>query len=341
MRRRHDRRWWTTVGVVLLTLLGVVVAPTGAALATPVVAAADPEESDNGLAAKLEEAAVAYSEAQVKLKKSQKRQAELEKQVKTADKEYLAKSAQVSQMAAGRYKGSQVSILSALLNAKTSSDMMQGATIAAYVIDRDDDLLRELNDLRVNGQQRRADLNKEILEQEKHIKALDKARTKAENALAAAGGMISAGFNGNVGAAKPAPRNADGGWSGQSCNIDDPTGTGGCITKRMHHMLIEAQLANFQRFTRCWRTQSWGEHPKGRACDFSAEKSTFGGTATGDDKRYGDKLAAWAVKNAEALGIMYVIWFNQIWEYGAGWHSYNGDGSPSGDHENHVHISMF
>ena len=345
MRRRRDRRWWTAIGVVVLTVLGVVTGPAGPAVAGPgagpLSAAPDADESDNGLRAKLEEASRAYSKAQAALKKSQKRQVELEKQVRAADKAYLDLTADVGRMAAGRYKGSQVSIVSALLGAKSSSDMLQGATIAAYVIGRDDELLRQLNDLRINGQRKRDALNKEIHEQEKHFKDAAKAKTKAENALAAAGGMVSAGFSGNVPAAQPAKRNSDGGWSSESCNITDPTGTGGCITKRMYHTLNEARLAGFDRYTRCWRTQSFGEHPKGRACDFSAQVGTFGGVATGGDRTYGNRLAAWAVKNASALGIMYVIWFNQIWEVSTGWHSYNGDGSPSGDHENHVHISMY
>jgi hypothetical protein len=37
---------------------------------------------------------------------------------------------------------------------------------------------------------------------------------------------------------------------------------------------------------------------------------------------------------------MYVIWFDQIWELSSGWHAYDGDGTPSGNHENHVHVSM-
>jgi hypothetical protein len=220
--------------------------------------------------------------------------------------------------------------------------MIQGATVAAYLISRDDDKLHELNDLRVNGQRKRDELNAEIHAQEKHFKDLEKAKTKAENALAAAGGMVSAGFKGDVPAAQPAKRNADGGWSGESCKLDDPTTTGdGCITPRMYHTLTEARLAGFSHYTRCWRVQSWGEHQKGRACDFAADENSFGGVASGTSKKYGSRLAAWAVKNAEALGIMYVIWFDQIWELGIGWHSYDGDGTASGNHENHVHISMF
>ena len=105
--------------------------------------------------------------------------------------------------------------------------------------------------------------------------------------------------------------------------------------------LIEAQLAGFTRFTSCWRSATWGEHPKGRACDFSVTTSGFGGVAAGADKAYGTKLAVWAVANADALGLMYVIWFRQIWTPSLGWHAYNAYGTdPSAEHENHVHTSV-
>ena len=39
---------------------------------------------------------------------------------------------------------------------------------------------------------------------------------------------------------------------------------------------------------------------------------------------------------------MYVIWFKQIWTPAAGWHAYHsGQGDPSSDHTNHVHMSIY
>ena len=78
----------------------------------------------------------------------------------------------------------------------------------------------------------------------------------------------------------------------------------------------------------------------GRACDFSVTQSGFGGTATGLNKTYGDRLAAWSRANAEALGVLYVIWYRQIWTPAVGWHYYSGSGDPSSAHTNHVHLSM-
>jgi hypothetical protein len=92
----------------------------------------------------------------------------------------------------------------------------------------------------------------------------------------------------------------------------------------------------------CFRRGGPYEHPKGRACDFAAQPDGFGGVATGGDRAYGNNLAAYFVRNANRLGVLYVIWFEQIWTPSTGWRAYrNGRGDPSSDHTNHAHLSMY
>jgi hypothetical protein len=62
--------------------------------------------------------------------------------------------------------------------------------------------------------------------------------------------------------------------------------------------------------------------------------------AGGGDRDYGNRLAAWLIANAQRLGVLYVIWFRQIWLPSSGWRAYNGGGDPSSDHTNHVHMSI-
>jgi hypothetical protein len=62
--------------------------------------------------------------------------------------------------------------------------------------------------------------------------------------------------------------------------------------------------------------------------------------ASGADKTYGDRLAGWCIANASRIGVLYVIWYKQIWQPGIGWKAYSGDGTPAGDHYNHVHLSV-
>ncbi|UQU66792.1 hypothetical protein COUCH_11210 [Couchioplanes caeruleus] len=144
-----------------------------------------------------------------------------------------------------------------------------------------------------------------------------------------------------LGSAEPAPRNPDGSWPEETCSIiPDPTTGTGCLTPRTLHLIRQAAAAGFPQ-PRCWRVDDHGEHPKGRACDFMM---TSGSEASGAQKARGDAMAVWAVANADALGIRYVIWFRMIWTADdRRWGPYNnpfGGDDPSGWHTNHVHISM-
>jgi hypothetical protein len=103
----------------------------------------------------------------------------------------------------------------------------------------------------------------------------------------------------------------------------------------------QAKAAGFKRFVSCFRPSGSGEHPKGRACDFASDKGGFGGVAKGSSRTYGDNLADYYIDNADRLGVLYVIWFKRIWLPSSGWKTYSrGNGDPSSDHTNHVHLSM-
>lgn len=310
----------------------------------PSPAHADPDEGGNAtLNQKLQEAAIAYYEIQAKLTASQKRQSQLQKQLKDSELALVQLNAEIALIAADRYKSGQMGMLNAFLLAKgDTGDLLQGAAVAEYLAWRDDDDLRRHRIIVAEATEQRRLLDAEVANEKKQLKELDRQKRNAEKALAAVGGMPSAGYSGpRPKTAQPAVRNADGTFPRESCSLPDPTGSGGaCITPRMSHALIEAQLAGFTRFVKCWRTQAWGEHPLGRACDFAVSPTAFAGTATGGDKRYGDQLAAWSIRNASALGVLYVIWYRQVWMPGLGWRSYSGGGDPSSDHTNHVHLSM-
>ena len=46
--------------------------------------------------------------------------------------------------------------------------------------------------------------------------------------------------------------------------------------------------------------------------------------------------------SANPLAVLYVIWFKQIWLPSSGWKAYSGgNGDPSSDHTNHVHLSVY
>jgi hypothetical protein len=327
-----------------LSLLVAVLAALVGILGIAVPAHADPETDDEGgtltLRQKLEEAAKGYYDAKAQLTASQKRHAEISVKLRESELGLARLTTEVGQIAAARYKGSQLGVLNGLFTGEGAPrTLLQGAAVADYLVWRDDESLRKLREARDEAQQLNDQLAAEVAIQTTALGQLDQQKRAAEKALAAVGGMVTAGYTGPVPEAQPAPRNADGSWPRESATINDPTSEGK-LTPRMYHALIEAQLAGFTRYTHCWRTQSWGEHPRGRACDFSAARNGFEGAATGEDKAYGTRLAAWCKENAEALGVLYVIWYRQIWMPGIGWRSYFGSGDPSSEHTNHVHLSV-
>ncbi|WP_199796551.1 hypothetical protein [Pseudonocardia dioxanivorans] len=69
------------------------------------------------------------------------------------------------------------------------------------------------------------------------------------------------------------------------------------------------------------------DHPGGLAVDFMVSKSV------------GDRLAACALRNKDALGITYVIWQQRI-NYGSGWKGMEDRGSATANHMDHVHVSF-
>jgi hypothetical protein len=325
---------------VLLVFLAL-----AALLGSSVPAYADPGTDDEGgtatLRQKLEDVAKAYYAAQAALTQSRTRQAEIQKNLRLSQDNLAKLGDSIGKIAAARYKGGELGVLDGLIVGQgTPSTLLQGAAVMQYLVWRDDEALRRYREMRDESQRQQKLLDGELANEQKQLGLLDQQKRAAEKALASVGGMVSAGYTGPSAAAQPAPRNADGSWPNESCNLKDPTSEG-CVTPRMYHALNESRLAGFTHYTHCWRSATWGEHPLGRACDFSANASGFADVAaTGEDKAYGNRLAAWCMANADALGVIYVIWYRQIWMPGIGWRTYFGTGDPASEHTNHVHLSV-
>jgi len=119
--------------------------------------------------------------------------------------------------------------------------------------------------------------------------------------------------------------------------------TGDSITPRMRQVRDEVDR-HFGPFPAigCYRPESSGEHPLGRACDFML--STGGVMPTASRVRLGYAIAQWAQANASRLGIMYIIYRQHIWDIrmaSSGWVPMEDRGSITANHYDHVHISVF
>jgi peptidoglycan DL-endopeptidase CwlO len=321
-------------------LLATAAALAVAGPATP--ASADPEGGTKTLRDALESAARGHLEAKARLAASQKRQAQLQITLARADTSARKLEGQIAVIAARSYRLGRFNTVSLLLNSSSPDTFLE----RAYRLDQMALLdARTLSRYRADielAQRAKQAIDLEVKEQQKQVTVLAGKKKQAEAALASVGGgAVAGGFlSTNSPLAKAAPRNADGSWPKESCTVDDPT-TSGCITPRLLNAYRQARAAGFTHYTSCFSQRSSGEHPLGRACDFSANAATFkNAAATGSDKAYGDRLAAFFVKNADRLGVMYVIWFRQIWLPNTGWRSYSGSGSAAARHENHVHLSV-
>jgi len=336
----RPRRW------LVLALAPLVAATlcTVAAPATP--ASADPDGSsstaDDGddnplLNDVLDSTGRRYLTAKSAVAKSTKTQLKLAIDVKNAEAKRDALIPQVGAVAGQQYRTGNVSTASFLLNSVTSDDFLKRAISLEEINSLNDNRLRELNAAIDEVSTAKARLDAEVKDQKKNLASMQKQKEAAEKALALVGGeSLTGGFVlANSPKAAPAPRNSDGGFSPESCSVNDPT-TNGCITARTLHMYKEVKKAGFSRFVGCHRDGGPFEHPKGRACDWSLQKSGFSVAHNADMKNYGNNLMAFLVRNADRLGILYVIWYAQIWFPATGWKSYHG---PS-NHKDHVHVSM-
>jgi len=330
------RRWLTSLLALVVALAIVAVSPTAAA--------AEPDEGGNQtkLLANLEAAARGYIEAQEALEVSKAKQKRLQADLTKASRELAPLRKEVVAMAAAAYQNGRLNTIGALLASTTSDDFLARATMLEEITLREDEMLHRLTALETRAREAKDGIDAEVAIQAAQSKEMKRRIDASQLALSKVGGRNTNGWlDPNSPIAKPAPRTASGAWPKEYCSVKDPTGTGGCITPRTLNAYTGARKAGFKRYTKCYRVQSWGEHPRGRACDFAAQASGFGGNATGGDRTYGDKLASFFIKNSRALGVLYVIWYRKIWMPGIGWRSYSGCCGAAAEHTNHVHLSMY
>jgi hypothetical protein len=326
--------------LMVLVILGASAVPAGAAPGDP-TGAPDEGTANMTLGELLEKANGDFLDAQGILEVSKKHQAELATQIESMQRELDLILAEVNVIAGAAYRTGGVRTAAALLQSQNTETFIERTMMVNTIARYNDRQLGRLTKLQTELADAKKAVDAEVAQQQAQTDVMAKKQKDAETALVKMGGKANGYVSASSALAAPAPRNANGSWPKENCIIDDPTTTG-CITARTLHAAQEARKAGFTRFYSCFRPSGPYEHPKGRACDFAAAANGFGGVATGGDKTYGGNLAAFFVRNASALGVLYVIWFRQVWTPAAGWHSYSGgNGDPSSDHTNHVHLSVY
>jgi hypothetical protein len=310
-------------------------------VATPVPAHADPDPDGATGGTVQDELAAAvkgYTEAKSKLDTALAKQEKFKAQLAVSTARLAELTSQIGVLAASAYRAGPASTLAMLLNSGSADDLAERAMMLRQLSLNEDRQLREFSAVLASAGQQQAALDQEIKAAKAQTDETARRKAQIQKTLDQLGGGPTAGVPIPAASAEPAPRNPDGSFPSERCSVSDPT-TSGCLTPRTLHALQQARKAGFNHFTSCFRNGSWGEHPQGRACDFAASPGGFGGVAGGADRDYGNRLAGWFIANADRLGVLYVIWYHQIWNPAVGWHYYSGDGTPSGNHTNHVHLS--
>jgi len=309
-------------------------------VSVPVPAHADPDGAQpiGTLQDQLTNATRAWVDAKARLDTALAKQEKFRAELATANTRLAELSAEVGVISAATYRAGPLSTLATILNSATPDDLVSRAAVLEQLSKAEDRQLREYGRVRDNAAQTQTALDQEINNAKVQTAELARRKAQIQQALDVTRGGPTTGVVVPAPSAQPAPRNPDGSFPNERCSVKDPT-TSGCLTPRTLHALQQARLSGFTHYTACYRPATWGEHPLGRACDFAAAKNGFEGIATGADRDYGNRLAGYFIANASRLGVLYVIWYHQIWEPSNGWHYYRGDGTPSGDHMNHVHLS--
>ena len=333
-------RRWLGLALAQLAATTLLLAPVASpAWAAPGGSSEVPDEGDtNGTIDEvLDSVGRRYVEAKNAYDQSKTRQEELNKKVADAEAKRDAMLPTISKIANSSYRTGRISPISLMLNRQDSAGFFTTASRFDEYAQLNSDKIAKLQKAIDEVSRTKAALDAEVQTADKQLKIMDNKKQEAESALKLVGGQNFTGglIDFKSKEAAPAPRAGDGSWPKESCSIPDPT-TSGCITPRTKHMFDEVKKAGFDRFVGCHRNGGPFEHPKGRACDWSLQNSGFAKWHNDDTRTYGNNLMAFAVRNADRLGILYVIWNRQIWFPATGWKRYSG---PS-THEDHVHISM-
>ncbi|MCM0675741.1 hypothetical protein NCC78_13730 [Micromonospora phytophila] len=332
------RRWLTPV-VAVFAALAVFAGPLPATAAPTPPKPSGHEDGDNKLITDVIEAKNRdFVRAKAQLEKSKKRQLQLALEMSQAQAELDALAPQVSRIAAQSYRTGRIGAVSMLLDTNTPDSFVRRAAALDELNMVNAKKLAEVNAVKDRATQAKLALDAEIRQQQKLANDMAKEKKAAEKALDLVGGIELTGglVDAESAVARIAPgRGSDGDWKPEGCTQNDPT-TSGCITPRTLHMYKEVKRAGFNRFVGCYRSGGPWEHPKGRACDWSLQNSGFASWHNRDTRMYGNNLAAFLLRNADRLGIYYIIWNRQIWFPATGWKSYSG---PS-NHTDHVHVSL-
>ncbi|MET9341092.1 hypothetical protein [Nonomuraea sp. NPDC003804] len=267
-----------------------------------------------------------YYSSRVELQKVEKVEKTARERLKVAQADFDRESAQLRLMATEQYMSGGLGIVPALLGQVD----LDGMAVLTAIGEEQGARLEGFTRVRDEHRQAKIDAERRADELGARIKELEVQKKDAEKVIAKIKDRIDLLYP------TPGVRRPDGSWVPQL-----PSGPDN-ITPRMR--LVKKLIA--ERFgvpygIGCYRTiQDGGEHPLGRACDFMLSRG--GAMPSAQEAQRGHEISAWVVKNAERLGIMYVIYRQRIWHVRTKtWRTMSNRGGTTANHYDHPHISVY
>ncbi|MEV5890434.1 coiled-coil domain-containing protein [Nonomuraea fuscirosea] len=271
-----------------------------------------------------------YYESRVAGQKAERAEKAAREKLSAAQEVYDRQSTELRAMAIAKYIGGDPGTAGLLTSEGDPSALLARMALAQHMIDLQDARLSGYARVRDDRRQAEQDAAARTEELQASTEELEKRKKKAERQIEKIKDRIDLLYT------APGVRRPDGTWVPQL-----PAGTDN-VTPRMR--LVKELIQ--QRFQvpygiGCYRAiQDGGEHPLGRACDFMLSRG--GAFPSGAELKRGDEIAAWAIKNAKRLGIMYIIYRQRIWHTRTGgWRTMSDRGGTTANHYDHPHISVY
>ncbi|WP_433256836.1 coiled-coil domain-containing protein [Streptosporangium sp. CA-135522] len=274
-----------------------------------------------------------YYAGRIELQKVDKTEKVARGNLKRAQQELERASTEIRLLAVEQYRTGGMNVPSALVGDVDPAGMLNRLALAQQIVSEQDARLEGFQKVRDFHRRAQEAAEKRAGELRASLKKLDGQKKRAKKLIDQIKDKIDQIYP------TPGLRRADGTWVPQL-----PSGPDN-ITPRMR--LVRQLVA--QRFgprfgIGCYRADGGiaggGEHPLGRACDFML--SHGGGMPSAAETQRGHQIAAWAIKNARRLGIMYIIFRQRIWHVRTGtWRTMSDRGGTTANHFDHPHISVY
>ncbi|MFB4274085.1 MULTISPECIES: coiled-coil domain-containing protein [unclassified Nonomuraea] len=271
-----------------------------------------------------------YYNSRIAREKAEKAEKAAREKLAAAQEVYDRQSAELRAMALAKYMGGEPGQIALLSSSQDPSGLLGRMALTQHLIDVQDARLRGYAAVRNTHRQAKDEAAARSGELEETVEDLEERKAKAEKQIERIKDKIDQLYT------APGVRRPDGTWVPQLPEGPDH------ITPRMR---LVKQLIQ-ERFEvpygiGCYRAiQDGGEHPLGRACDFMLSRG--GAMPSAAELERGDQIAAWAIKNAKRLGIMYIIFRQRIWHVRTGsWRTMSDRGGTTANHYDHPHISVY